>query len=174
MRVSRYADAAKGRIRFFHWPLQAGLAYTDRMRWPIRILLFWALAAPAFYIWGMPYLTDYTEAKTREQTFHSCKQQIEDQHLQISAEQGDRYCTCINDGLNFEDGDLINMASTHEAPERVRQQLEAQITICGDQLARELQQQPVSAPVPAPAAPAVPAVPNTPVTKPDGSVEIYL
>lgn len=140
------------------------------MRWLLRLLLFWAISGPLFYLFGLPKLMDYMNHKTRTATRDQCIAQLRDEGKlgsnpgQIPPTHAEQYCHCVSDKLTITRADLIDMVQQKPptALTALSQNLGQQ---CGDDLTRvlnaeaakafeamEAQQQPASgnaAPAPA-------------------------
>ncbi len=85
------------------------------MRWLVRMLIFWAISAPLFYLFGMPYALEMLSKKAQTQAYDQCAAGLRDQHLidgpnpPISPDQGDHYCHCMADGLILTKPDLFDI-----------------------------------------------------------------
>ena len=84
------------------------------MRWLIRSLLFWAMSAPLFYVYGLPYALDLLSKKAQTQGYAQCDTHLRSEGMVGSAnaplriEQGEKYCHCVSDGLIFTRNDLTD------------------------------------------------------------------
>jgi hypothetical protein len=123
------------------------------MRWLLRLLLFWAISAPLFYLFGMPYMLDLLSKKAQAQTYAQCQQQLRDQGLvgsknaSLHEQQGVGYCHCMSDGLVMTKADLMD-ALHRRPPAALTAMAQARTDTCNVDLRRALGYQP-----PAPAAP---------------------
>jgi hypothetical protein len=106
------------------------------MRYLIRILIFWAIAAPLFYWFGMPYLVQRVETQAKAENTIACQRQLVQSGLiaQFGQKRGDSYCDCLNEGLHFTSADLLTMARTRKAPANVEAALNERVNECSNQL----------------------------------------
>lgn len=85
------------------------------MRWLVRLLLFWAIAIPLAYLFGIPALTDYMTKKIRTQGYEQCIATLTKEGTLgkpdslLSQQQGEHYCHCVSDNLIFTKADLFDM-----------------------------------------------------------------
>ncbi len=85
------------------------------MRWLKRSLLFWAISAPLFYLFGLPYALGMLSEKAQSQAYDQCVNGLRADHSigspnsPITPEQGDRYCHCMGDGLIVTKADLFDI-----------------------------------------------------------------
>lgn len=131
------------------------------MRFIKRLLIFWAISGPLFYVFGLPYLITKLEAKARVEAYTQCIDSITKQGIigtptaSLTQQTGESYCHCIGDKLNFTKQDLYDTIQK-KPPAALTAQAEALATSCSTIL-----QQAMDA---APAATAQPAA--APTTKP--------
>jgi hypothetical protein len=85
------------------------------MRWLLRLLLFWAITAPLFYVFGLPYLLDMLSKKTQAEAYAQCQQQLLKEGLigsknsPINEQQGVGYCHCASDHLILTQNDVFDL-----------------------------------------------------------------
>lgn len=85
------------------------------MRWLLRLLLFWAISAPLFYLFGLPMLLDMLSKKAQAQGYAQCATHIKaiglvgSSYATLTEYQGEKYCHCVSDGLIFTQHDVIDM-----------------------------------------------------------------
>jgi hypothetical protein len=85
------------------------------MRWLLRLLLFWAISGPLFYLFGVPFLLDMLSKKAQTQGYSQCialmtdEKRIGSPNSPLTQAQGERYCHCASDGLLFAKSDLFDM-----------------------------------------------------------------
>lgn len=132
------------------------------MRLLRRLIIFWLIAAPLFWFFGMPLLLDQLSAKAQSDNAVACRQQLLSQHVvpdRVSDEAGANYCYCLSQALHFTRDDLFEMVQTRQASQRVQTELTKQIDLCTPML----ETRPVAAPSP-----------NAPIRHKDGSIEYHL
>jgi hypothetical protein len=84
------------------------------MRWLIRMLLFWAITAPLFYLFGLPYLIDSLSNKAQTQGYAQCLAQLKNDgtagglNSPLTDFQGEKYCHCVSDRLIFTKNDVLD------------------------------------------------------------------
>jgi len=104
------------------------------MRWLIRLLLFWAISMPLFYLFGLPAALDMLSNKARTQGFGQCiadmtsKGMIGSANSPVNAVQGEIFCHCMSDSLEISQTDLIAI---------VRKQPPAQLNAMIDALSKK-------------------------------------
>jgi len=136
------------------------------MRIFLRLLIFWAISATAFYLYGKPMLMDFIQNRTRADAYRQCLGQLNEQDLigkTLTAAQGDDYCHCVTDPLMFDDHDLLD-AMQRKQPGHITAQAKELAEQCDTTL-----QQAISGTVAKPQA----AGPAPDETKPDGTQVIH-
>ena len=84
------------------------------MRWLIRMLLFWAITAPLFYLFGLPFLIDMLSKKAQAQGYEQCATQLKTDgtagglNSPLTQAQGEKYCHCVSDRLIFTKNDVLD------------------------------------------------------------------
>lgn len=122
------------------------------MRILIRILCFWGVALPLFYVFGLPMLLDKLQTKARADQFVQCHQHLREQHLTgptalLRDSEADAYCHCVSDGLTIERGDLVDMAR-HRQPERLNSAMKPVVEACNEQLKQSMSEAMKALPAP--------------------------
>lgn len=113
------------------------------MRLLIRILIFWAIALPIFYLFGLPWLTGVLTRKTRVQNYEACYANLEKQGLVgtpaslLKKEMAEHYCHCATDGLTFSRRDLFDLA-LRRPPTDLTAKMEPVVQACNEELAQQL------------------------------------
>lgn len=85
------------------------------MRWLLRLLLFWAVCAPLFYMFGLPYLLDMLSKKAQGEAYAQCQQQLAKEGLigsknsPLNEQQGVGYCHCASDRLILTKNDVFDL-----------------------------------------------------------------
>ena len=85
------------------------------MRWLVRMLLFWAISGPLFYVFGLPMLIDMLSKKAQMQGYEQCRAQLKNDgtvgsaNSPLSDGQGEKYCHCVSDRLIFTKNDVVDM-----------------------------------------------------------------
>lgn len=86
------------------------------MRWLIRFLVFWAISAPLFYIFGLPALLDFISKKAQTEGYTQCitlmtnEKRIGSPNSPLTQMQGETYCKCVSSSLIFSQNDLLDVA----------------------------------------------------------------
>jgi hypothetical protein len=87
----------------------------DAMRWLIRMVVFWAISAPLFYVFGLPYLLELLSKKAQTEGYTQCitlmtnEKKMGSPNSPLTQLQGETYCHCVSDHLIFTQGDLVEM-----------------------------------------------------------------
>lgn len=111
------------------------------MRWLLRLLLFWVITAPLFYLFGMPFMLDMMTKKTKNDAYTQCittmtnEKQIGSPNSPLTQAQGEGYCTCVSGNLAFTQADLRDVLFKRQ-PAALSSLASAQAERCN----RELQQ----------------------------------
>lgn len=85
------------------------------MRWLLRLLLFWAISGPLFYMFGLPYLLDMLSKKAQTDAYTQCQQQLAKEGLvgsknsPLNEQQGIGYCHCASDRLILTKNDVLDL-----------------------------------------------------------------
>ena len=85
------------------------------MRLLVRMLIFWAITAPLFYVFGLPMLIDMLSEKAQMQAYEQCITQLKNNgtagsaNSPLTAFQGEKYCHCVSDRLIFTKNDVLDM-----------------------------------------------------------------
>jgi hypothetical protein len=85
------------------------------MRWLLRLLLFWAITAPLFYVFGLPYLLDMLSKKAQADAYTQCQQQLTKEGLvgsknsPLNEQQGVGYCHCVSNRLILTKNDVFDL-----------------------------------------------------------------
>ncbi|MFM9890859.1 MAG: hypothetical protein ACKVOE_09535 [Rickettsiales bacterium] len=109
------------------------------MRTVLRLLLFWAITAPLFYVYGLPWLLSKLDAKAQAQSYSSCMQHLADEHLiggpgwVIKQADGETYCHCVSGGLHFTRADLPELLQK-KTPERIATAMKPMVEACNSTL----------------------------------------
>ncbi len=83
------------------------------MRWLIRLLLFWAISLPLFYMFGLPAALDMLSNKARTEAFSQCtndmraKGMVGSANSPVNPVQGEIFCHCVSDSLEINRSDLM-------------------------------------------------------------------
>ncbi len=86
------------------------------MRWLRRMLIFWVIAAPLFYVFGLPALLHILSKEAQKQSLEQCLNQLQREGTTgkasspLTLAQADEYCHCVSDRLIFTKNDLTDMA----------------------------------------------------------------
>ncbi|MFZ4540983.1 MAG: hypothetical protein ACOYNL_04120 [Rickettsiales bacterium] len=113
------------------------------MRWLIRMLIFWAISAPLFYLFGLPYLLELLSKKAQTQGHSQCIEQITKEGIigkpdsPISPDRGETYCHCVSDGLTLGKNDVLDMVRK-KPPTLLTATAQAQATKCTKELEDEM------------------------------------
>lgn len=105
------------------------------MRWLIRMALFWAVSLPLFYLFALPFLLGQLSAKAQTQGYAACLVQLREQGLTESPIaplrpiDGQNYCHCVTDGLQFTRADLPELVQ-HQTPARLTEVQKPVIEAC--------------------------------------------
>lgn len=111
------------------------------MRWLLRLIVFWAISAPLFYVYGLPAMLDMLTEKARTESFDQClaeltnQKQIGSANSPLSQQQGEQYCLCISARLIFSRADLMDVLQQKQPSA-----LQAQAQSLSEHCTRELQQ----------------------------------
>ena len=123
------------------------------MRWLVRMLLFWAISAPLFYIFGLPYMLELLSKKAQDEALTQCVAQMRSQNMfgqtdsPMTGDMADKYCHCVADGLILTKNDVFELVQKKPATELTALS-QSLTTKCNEQL-----QQTMAAPPTVPAAP---------------------
>ena len=85
------------------------------MRLLIRMLLFWAITTPLFYLFALPALIDMLSKKAQTQAYEQCITKLKNDGTAGSANspltsfQGEKHCHCISDRLIFTKNDVLDI-----------------------------------------------------------------
>ena len=134
------------------------------MRWLLRMLIFWAISAPLFYVFGLPVALDHLNKKTRKDAYSQCITHLTNERMMgganspMSQTQGTEYCHCVSDGLTVTQNDLLDLVQKKE-PAALTAASKLQTDACNSKLQGQMYgaTPSVAAPQTAPA-PAVPVV----------------
>jgi hypothetical protein len=109
------------------------------MRWLIRSLIFWAICAPLFYLFGLPYLMGKLEAKAQADSYMQCQQHLQKEGMVgsptaiLKAPQADSYCHCVADAMKLEKSDLVDLIQKKQ-PERLQNAMKPLVDACNQTL----------------------------------------
>ncbi len=109
------------------------------MRKLAKFFVFWAISGTLFYVFGIPYALEQLQAKTRNETYTQCVEQLRQQGMvgldnsSLNTAQGDEYCHCVADPLLFTQDDLMDMAQ-RKPPTKLTAQAQAQVVACNKTL----------------------------------------
>lgn len=109
------------------------------MRFLLRLILFWAICAPIFYLFGLPPLLDKLSEKTVAQTREQCFAHLNAEKLvgapnsPMTAQQAESYCNCVSNGLKITQADLLDMAQRKQ-PTLLGIQAQQQANTCNIKL----------------------------------------
>jgi hypothetical protein len=129
------------------------------MRWLIRLLLFWAITGPLFYLFGLPYLLELLSKKAQAQSYSQCEEQLAKEGLvgqpdsPMTKERSEKYCHCVSDGLILTKNDVFDLMQ-QKPPAGLTSRGQAQADRCNNELQNEL------------------ATPAHAVTPPDGLIHL--
>ena len=113
------------------------------MRWLWRTLLFWAVVAPLFYFFGLPYLMSELQSKAQLASYADCERQLKEQGLLggklaiLEAPDAEDYCHCVSQTVLLDKSDLPALLR-HETPERLHDAMQPKIALCNQQLKAHL------------------------------------
>ncbi len=113
------------------------------MRWLMRSLIFWAVSAPLFYLFGLPFLIGKLETKSRAASFTACQAHLKDENIAyapasiISPAQADAYCHCVSDPIAFTNADLFDLAQKKQ-PERLTAAMKPALEACNATLQQSM------------------------------------
>ena len=113
-----------------------------KMRWVKRLLLFWLVAAPLGYVFGLPYGLQLLSEKVQRDARTQCYAQLTQQGLLGSGApfgqaQADAYCACVSDGLLFTEADLKDVLQK-KPPATLTAKANAQAETCNQRLQQAL------------------------------------
>lgn len=113
------------------------------MRWLIRSLIFWAVCAPLFYLFGLPMMMHKLETKSRAENYTACQQHLKDEHIanvpsaMVSPLQADQYCHCISDPITLTQADLFDLVQK-KSPQRLADAMKPIVEGCNTALQGQL------------------------------------
>ena len=113
------------------------------MRWLIRMLLFWAICAPLFYLYGFPYLLEMLSKKAQGEALTQCVEQMREQAMigqngsPLTGAMADKYCHCVADGLILTKNDVFELVQKKPATE-LTALTQALTTKCNEQLQQDM------------------------------------
>lgn len=113
------------------------------MRWLVRLLIFWAITAPLFYLFGLPYLLDLLSKKAQTQAYDQCTAQLAKDGMTgkpdspVTKERGEKYCHCVSDGLILTKNDVFDLMQ-RKPPAGLTARGQAQADTCTRTLQEEL------------------------------------
>lgn len=111
------------------------------MRWLFRFMMFWAISAPLFYLFGLPFLLDMLTKKTKNEAYTQCitlmtnEKQMGSPNSPLTQAQGEGYCVCTSNNLIFTKADLFDVVQKRQ-PATLSALAQSQAERCN----RELQQ----------------------------------
>lgn len=120
------------------------------MRLIIRLVLFWAICAPLFYIFGLPMLIDHLNQKTRADAYKQCIDHLTKEGMigsvnsPMTAEKGTTYCHCVSDDLTLTKDDILDIAQKKE-PAAITAQSKAITERCNNDMQQSVYTPPPSA-----------------------------
>lgn len=123
------------------------------MRWLVRLLVFWAISAPLFYLFGLPFALDLLSKKAQSEALAQCREQMVTNGMAgrsdspLSAVQSDNYCHCVSDGLLFTKDDLRDVVMKKQ-PAALNALAQSLASKCNDELNAQLQHLTPNAPLP--------------------------
>ena len=113
------------------------------MRWLVRSLIFWAICAPLFYMFGLPKLMVKLETKARTENYAACQTHLKDEHLAgvptaiINDKEADKYCHCVSDSIALTNADLFDLARKRQ-PARLEAVMKPIVEACNKTLQDKL------------------------------------
>ena len=113
------------------------------MRWLLRMLLFWAITGPLFYLFGLPYLLDILSKKTQQQAYDQCKAQLVKEGLTgvptalVKPAQAENYCHCVSDPLILTKADVFDLVKK-KPPTALNALAQSKAETCNKQLQAEI------------------------------------
>lgn len=119
------------------------------MRWLIRMLLFWAICAPLFYVYGLPYMLDMLSKKAQGEALSQCVEQMRSQNMfgqpdsPMTGEMADKYCHCVADDLILTKNDVFELVQKKPAT-ALTALSQALTTKCNEQLKQDMATPPQS------------------------------
>lgn len=120
-------------------------------RWLLRLLIFWGISAPLFYVFGLPAALDFMSRKISRDNYAQCLARLTSGELivnygsELSQSKGESYCHCTSDSLTFTRNDLWDTAQKKQPAE-----LSAMAQSLADQCNAEFRAAPTATSAPAP------------------------
>lgn len=112
------------------------------MRWLLRLILFWAICAPLFYVFGLPLLLEKVSAKARADGFTQCIEHFNKPDMALMAShlpqpERDAYCHCATDEIALTKADLPDLVQRRQ-PARLTAAMQQHTEQCNTELQRKI------------------------------------
>jgi hypothetical protein len=105
------------------------------MRKLIKMLVFWAISLPLFYLFGLPFALEKLSTKVQRDSFAQCQKQLATEGMvgalnsPLRPDQAEHYCHCVSDKLTFTQADLMD-AVKKQPPKALTAQAELLASEC--------------------------------------------